>query len=355
MCVPRFDALPLSCSLLDLHRGGSFLLAPDRLRHSRQANLEDTGVLVAELRAGTGVVEVTDAFLLEPGTRLEEDCLPAEVNSSRHARVTHGSVALTMSIRPRGGAQPERHTGGWQVACPRQSLKLRLTASRPRIDHHSAPSAPARPSPNASKRAMACYTATCRRSHPTDSTNRKAPSCCAASGTWTTSRGQARVDEASHLFGTLCSYASPLGLFAEQIDPGDHSFLGNFPQALSPRRAPVQRRRPRPRPARRATGTLHACVVSVSAAARSNSEEGPEAPHAPCSAVAYGPVRIQRQTDSYAVEGQSTLVRPRWPVRDGRVSGSGAAAWRRRPAGVRSHAAAAPVAGFPAPPPDRPP
>jgi GH15 family glucan-1,4-alpha-glucosidase len=45
--------------------------------------------------------------------------------------------------------------------------------------------------------------------------------------------GQGRVDEASQLFETLCSYASPLGLFSEQIHPGDHSFLGNFPQALS--------------------------------------------------------------------------------------------------------------------------
>jgi GH15 family glucan-1,4-alpha-glucosidase len=45
--------------------------------------------------------------------------------------------------------------------------------------------------------------------------------------------GQGRVDEASELFEKLCSYASPLGMFAEQIDPGNHSLLGNYPQALS--------------------------------------------------------------------------------------------------------------------------
>ncbi|WP_257232342.1 glycoside hydrolase family 15 protein [Streptomyces sp. Rer75] len=45
--------------------------------------------------------------------------------------------------------------------------------------------------------------------------------------------GQGRVDEASQLFEKLCSYASPLGLYSEQIDPSDHSCLGNFPQALS--------------------------------------------------------------------------------------------------------------------------
>nr|WP_308307537.1 glycoside hydrolase family 15 protein [Streptomyces sp. ISL-10] len=45
--------------------------------------------------------------------------------------------------------------------------------------------------------------------------------------------GQGHVEEATELFDTLCSYASPLGLFAEQIDPADGSFLGNFPQGLS--------------------------------------------------------------------------------------------------------------------------
>ncbi|WP_149827310.1 glycoside hydrolase family 15 protein [Streptomyces tailanensis] len=135
MCVPRFDAPPLFCSLLDRHRGGSFLLSPDRLWDSRQYYLQDTGVLVTELRADTGIVEVTDAFLLEPGARLEEDMPASRGELVRHARVTHGFVDLTVSVRPRGGAQPERHAGGWQLTCPGQPLKLRLTASRPLPDH----------------------------------------------------------------------------------------------------------------------------------------------------------------------------------------------------------------------------
>ncbi|MEV5743880.1 trehalase-like domain-containing protein [Microbispora rosea] len=43
---------------------------------------------------------------------------------------------------------------------------------------------------------------------------------------------QRRTDEALELFGRLRSYAGPLGLFAEQINPADRSFLGNFPQGL---------------------------------------------------------------------------------------------------------------------------
>lgn len=45
--------------------------------------------------------------------------------------------------------------------------------------------------------------------------------------------GQGRVTEAEELFEQLCSYTNQLGLLAEQIDPTDHSFLGNFPQGLS--------------------------------------------------------------------------------------------------------------------------
>ncbi|MET9324426.1 glycoside hydrolase family 15 protein [Streptomyces sp. NPDC003038] len=45
--------------------------------------------------------------------------------------------------------------------------------------------------------------------------------------------GQGRVEEANLLFERLCSYAGPTGLLPEQIQPGDHIFLGNFPQGLS--------------------------------------------------------------------------------------------------------------------------
>ncbi|MFF8974292.1 glycoside hydrolase family 15 protein [Streptomyces sp. NPDC014995] len=131
MCVPRFDSPPLFCSLLDRHRGGSFLLAPDGLRLSRQHYAEDTGVLVTELRSGTGVVEVTDAFLLRPGAQLEVDAPVGRGELVRHARVTHGSVDLRVTVQPRGEARAEPETAGWRLTCTRQSLKLHLIASRP--------------------------------------------------------------------------------------------------------------------------------------------------------------------------------------------------------------------------------
>jgi GH15 family glucan-1,4-alpha-glucosidase len=42
-----------------------------------------------------------------------------------------------------------------------------------------------------------------------------------------------RVDEARDVFESVVEYASPLGLFAEEIDPETGRQLGNFPQAFS--------------------------------------------------------------------------------------------------------------------------
>jgi alpha,alpha-trehalase len=44
---------------------------------------------------------------------------------------------------------------------------------------------------------------------------------------------QGRVEEALDLYNSLCGRANSAGLLAEQIDPSDGSFLGNFPQAFS--------------------------------------------------------------------------------------------------------------------------
>jgi GH15 family glucan-1,4-alpha-glucosidase len=42
-----------------------------------------------------------------------------------------------------------------------------------------------------------------------------------------------RVNEATELFGALVELASPVGLYAEEMDPATHHHLGNFPQALT--------------------------------------------------------------------------------------------------------------------------
>ena len=42
-----------------------------------------------------------------------------------------------------------------------------------------------------------------------------------------------RIGEASDRFDQLAALASPLGLYAEEVDPVTHAHLGNYPQALT--------------------------------------------------------------------------------------------------------------------------
>ncbi|MBD0841329.1 glycoside hydrolase family 15 protein [Streptomyces sp. TRM68416] len=130
MCVPRFDQEPLFCSLLDRRHGGGFRLSPQGVRQSRQRYVDDTAVLVTELRTDTGVVEITDAFLLRVGARLEEDAPAAAGELVRRARVTHGEVTVHLQLEPRGGAHVRRRGEEWLLDCGRQGVALRLSTSR---------------------------------------------------------------------------------------------------------------------------------------------------------------------------------------------------------------------------------
>jgi GH15 family glucan-1,4-alpha-glucosidase len=42
-----------------------------------------------------------------------------------------------------------------------------------------------------------------------------------------------RVDQATRLFADLMELANPLGLLPEEINPTNHGYLGNYPQALT--------------------------------------------------------------------------------------------------------------------------
>src|SRR5215470_18401131 len=104
LCLPRFDSEPLFCGLLDSAGGGSFTIAPDEVVEARQRYEPDTAVLITELRSPTGLVAVTDALALRPGTDLSDDAPAGRRELIRSAVVLDGSVRLRVELGPRGGA-----------------------------------------------------------------------------------------------------------------------------------------------------------------------------------------------------------------------------------------------------------
>ena len=132
LCLPRFDSAPLFCGLLDQTGGGAFTVAPDEVVEARQRYEADTAVMVTELRSPTGVVAVTDALALYPGSVLSEDAPAGRRELIRSAVVLDGSVRLRVEIHPRGGASAHAAAGGLSVrAWGRQDLDLHLRCNRP--------------------------------------------------------------------------------------------------------------------------------------------------------------------------------------------------------------------------------
>jgi GH15 family glucan-1,4-alpha-glucosidase len=132
LCVPRFDAPPLFCGLLDKKRGGGFWITPHDLRESRQFYLDDSGVLVTELRAAAGTLRLTDALTLRSGADLSEGYAVARDELLRVGRVTHGTVALRMELMPRDDVTVLRESNGWRLQLKdRPELELYLVSSLP--------------------------------------------------------------------------------------------------------------------------------------------------------------------------------------------------------------------------------
>ncbi|MEE1770180.1 glycoside hydrolase family 15 protein [Streptomyces sp. JV185] len=138
MCLPRFDAEPLFCGLLDHARGGHFTLAPEDLVEARQRYEPDTGVLTTELRSPTGLVRVTDALALRSGADLTDDAPADRSELVRSAVVLHGNVRLRAELEPRGGARTQALFSGLEVRPSRQpGLRLHLRSNRPLTGLHN--------------------------------------------------------------------------------------------------------------------------------------------------------------------------------------------------------------------------
>lgn len=132
LCVPRFDAEPLFCSILDEARGGHFTVAPVDVVEASQRYEPDTAVLVTELRSTTGTVRVTDCLTLQAGVDLQEDVAAGRSELVRCVTVLDGDVRLRVDVEPRGGASAERRGEGLRIRSHRRpELDLQLTATVP--------------------------------------------------------------------------------------------------------------------------------------------------------------------------------------------------------------------------------
>ncbi|MGV9643914.1 glycoside hydrolase family 15 protein [Streptomyces sp. NPDC003514] len=132
LCLPRFDADPVLCGLLDHARGGHFTLVPEDLVEARQFYVPDTGVLITELRGPAGLVQITDALSLRSGADLTDDVPAGRGELVRSARVLDGHVRLRAELAPRGGARTRAVFSGLEVLpAGRPDLRLHLRSNRP--------------------------------------------------------------------------------------------------------------------------------------------------------------------------------------------------------------------------------
>ncbi|WP_188186907.1 glycoside hydrolase family 15 protein [Nonomuraea sp. SYSU D8015] len=132
LCVPRFDSPPLVCGLLDSGRGGAIQLLRDPVVEAEQSYLPDSGVVVTTARTATGVVTVTDAFVLHPHARLEEEAAPGRGELLRHLAVASGHVAVHPRVHLRGGERVTVSGGGWLLRPHTQGdVELYLVADPP--------------------------------------------------------------------------------------------------------------------------------------------------------------------------------------------------------------------------------
>ncbi len=95
-CHPLLDSPSVFCALLDIHKGGSFAVAPDDAAnwHTRQIYIPDTNVLITRFMNGEAVVELTDYMPIMK----DEGPLSALV---RRVTCIRGNARITAVCAPR--------------------------------------------------------------------------------------------------------------------------------------------------------------------------------------------------------------------------------------------------------------
>lgn len=131
LCLPRFDSMPVFCSILDRHVGGAFRIDVGTLIGARHRYLGDTAILITELQTTTGVVRITDLMPLRDNADLGEEGIPSTGELLRCVEVVEGEADVTVEVDVRGGCDPERNGNGVNLQPHRfPGLQLQLESSR---------------------------------------------------------------------------------------------------------------------------------------------------------------------------------------------------------------------------------
>ena len=132
MCLPRFHSRPIFAALLDAGGGGAWRISVEGLVEARQRYVEDTAVLVTELRGPEGVLRLTDAMVLHENADLAEDALSDRGELVRLLEVVEGRVRVRFELVPRGRHHARARGLGMQIVMhERFELDLQLGASLP--------------------------------------------------------------------------------------------------------------------------------------------------------------------------------------------------------------------------------
>src|SRR5499426_2351252 len=132
LCLPRFDSEPAFCGLLDIAKGGHFIVAPAQILEARQYYEPDTAVLHTEFQTADGRVRVTDAMAVRAGADLTDDAPAGRAELVRSAVVLNGSAQLRVELEPRGGGSVRPTAGGLHIRPSHHpSLNLHLRSNQP--------------------------------------------------------------------------------------------------------------------------------------------------------------------------------------------------------------------------------
>ncbi len=131
LCIPRFDSVPIFCSMLDRDIGGSFEIDAGPIRGARHRYLGDSAIMITEIKVESGILRITDLMPFRNGADLAAEGNPDTGELLRCVEVIEGDVHVRVALSARGGITAERHARGIKLWLDRYpDVDLLLESSR---------------------------------------------------------------------------------------------------------------------------------------------------------------------------------------------------------------------------------